>query len=66
MDNIASHRKAVILSLCPKCRSDFFRVSTHVIRRVDPLQVIKERCDVCQKARGYDYTIQEKLREDKV
>ena len=60
MNTVGPRRKEVILSLCPKCRNEFFRVSTHLIRRVDPLQVIKERCDVCQKARGFDYTIQEK------
>lgn len=60
MNTKVVHKNEVILSLCPKCRSEFFRVSSHTIRRVDPLQVIKDRCDICQKALGYDYVIQTK------
>ncbi len=56
-----------ILSLCPKCRAEFFNVPENILRRVDPLQVEKERCDKCQVGFGYDYLITKKRKygEDK-
>ena len=50
-------RTGYILSLCPKCRSEFFSVPENILRRVDPLQVEKEPCDKCQVGYGYDYLI---------
>lgn len=50
-------RTGYILSLCPKCRSEFFSVPENILRRVDPLQVEKEPCDKCQVGFGYDYII---------
>lgn len=50
-------RTGYILSLCPKCRSEFFSVPENILRRVDPLQVEKEPCDKCQVGFGYDYLI---------
>lgn len=50
-------RTGYILSLCPKCRSEFFSVPENILRRVDPLQVKKEPCDKCQVGYGYDYLI---------
>lgn len=50
-------RTGYILSLCPKCRAEFFSVPENIIRRVDPLQVEKEPCDKCQVGYGYDYLI---------
>lgn len=46
-------RTGYILSLCPKCRSEFFSVPENILRRVDPLQVEKEPCDKCQVGYGY-------------
>lgn len=50
-------RTGYILSLCPRCRSEFFDVPENILRRVDPLQVEKEPCDKCQVGYGYDYLI---------
>ena len=47
-------RTGHILSLCPKCRAEFFSVPENILRRVDPLQVEKEPCDKCQVGYGYD------------
>ena len=32
-------------------------IPENILRRVDPLQVDKERCDKCQTSFGYDYLI---------
>lgn len=50
-------RTGYILSLCPKCRSEFFSMPENILRRVDRLQVEKEPCDKCQVGYGYDYLI---------
>ena len=55
-------RTGYILSLCPKCRSEFFSVPENILRRVDPLQVEKEPCDKCQVGYGYDYLITKRTR----
>lgn len=47
-------RTGLILTLCPKCRAEFMSVPENIVRRVDPLQVDKERCDKCQTSFGYD------------
>lgn len=53
-------RNGLILSLCPKCRAEFMNVPENILRRVDTLQVTKERCDKCQVNFGYDYLITKK------
>lgn len=53
-------RSGLILSLCPKCRAEFMIVPENILRRVDSLQVTKERCDKCQVNFGYDYLIAKK------
>ena len=60
-------RTGYILSLCPRCRAEFFNVPENILRRVDPLQVEKEPCDKCQVGYGYDYLITKKRKysEDK-
>lgn len=55
-------RTGYILSLCPKCRSEFFSVPENILRRVDPLQMEKEPCDKCQVGFGYDYLITKRTR----
>lgn len=47
----------LVLSLCPKCRHEFFQIPENVIRRANPFQVEKERCNVCQTAFGFDYSV---------
>lgn len=45
-------RNALILSLCPKCRSEFMSVPENLVRRADCLQSEKEVCDKCQVGYG--------------
>lgn len=47
----------MVLCLCPTCASQFFNSPDHIIRRVDPLSVVKEDCTYCQVRKGYDYRI---------
>lgn len=54
------NQKKLILSLCPKCRSAYLNIPGNRIRRVDYLQVEKERCDMCQRAFGFDYYIKKR------
>ena len=58
-------RKALILSLCPKCRSEFMSVPDNIVKRADYLQSEKETCDKCQVGYGYDYIIMKKHRHGK-
>ena len=53
------NQKKLILSLCPKCRSAYLDIPGNRIRRVDYLQVGKDRCDMCQRAFGFDYYIKQ-------
>lgn len=57
-------RTGIILSLCPRCRNEFFDVPENIIRRVDPLQAEKEPCDKCQVGYGYDYLILKKVKNN--
>ena len=49
-------RTADIRCLCPKCLADYFNNPAYIVRRVDPLKSIKDRCDKCNGS-GYDYMI---------
>lgn len=53
-------RSALILSLCPKCKTEFETIPDNIVRRVDPLKSEKERCDKCQVNFGYEYLILKK------
>lgn len=55
-----AERKGMILTLCPRCRSEFFSVPENILRRVDPLQTERDVCDKCQVRYGYDYLIMKK------
>lgn len=59
-----AERKGMILSLCPRCRSEFMNVPENIVKRVDPLQVEKEPCDKCQVGYGYDYLIMKKYKHN--
>lgn len=51
-------RKTVIeLSLCGRCAGVFYHSPTHRIKRVDPLQIIKEECMCCRRRSGFDYNV---------
>lgn len=45
------------LSLCGRCAGVFYHSPTHRIKRVDPLQVIKEECMCCRVKNGYNYRV---------
>lgn len=48
---------SMTLCLCPACAAQFFNSPEHIIRRVNPLNTVKESCTYCQVRYGYDYTI---------
>lgn len=52
-------RTIIELSLCGRCAGVFYHSPTHRIKRVDPLQVIKEECMCCRIRAGYDYSVAE-------
>lgn len=54
-------RTADIRCLCPKCLADYFNNPAYIVRRVDPLKGVKDRCDKCNGA-GYDYMILDRKR----
>ena len=56
-----AERKAVILSICPTCRQEFFDAKDYFIKRLDPFQAEKECCEKCQVGYGYDYLISKRL-----
>ena len=60
---LAKHkvRTADIRCLCPKCLADYFNNPAYIVRRVDPLKGVKDRCDKCN-GMGYDYMIFPKKR----
>ena len=47
----------MVLCLCRRCLQGFFATGRYHIERVDPYEVIKEACTVCQVGRGYDFRI---------
>ena len=52
-----TERKGIVLSLCPRCRSEFQSIPENIVKRLDPFQADKEMCDKCQVGYGYDYMI---------
>lgn len=50
-------RTIIELSLCGRCAGVFYHSRTHRIKRVDPLQIIKEECMCCRVRNGYDYSV---------
>jgi len=52
--------KTEIKTLCPKCRGDYENTGDYYIRRVDPKQKIKDKCDFCSVKLGYDYELTSK------
>ncbi len=55
-----SKRAITVLSLCPHCFSKITKNQNISLRRVDPLESEKERCDKCQLDYGYEYLILKK------
>ena len=54
--NIVKERK-MELCLCKRCLESFFRTRQYIIRRLDPIEVIREPCVMCQVGYGYDFVI---------
>ena len=52
-----TERKGIVLSLCPRCKSEFQSIPENIVKRLDPFQADKEVCDKCQVGYGYDYMI---------
>jgi mRNA interferase MazF len=46
--------------LCRVCASEFYDSGAFIVKRSNPLQVEKERCDYCGVRRGYDYRVKRK------
>lgn len=55
-----SKKAITVLSLCPHCSLKIMKNSNISLRRVDPLETQKERCDKCQLCYGYEYLILKK------
>lgn len=53
-------RTGYVLTLCPKCCSEFMEVKENIVKRLDPFQKEKDVCDKCQVRYGYDYMILKK------
>lgn len=59
--NRPKSKKAItVLSLCTHCFSKITKNPNISLRRVDPLESEKERCDKCQLDYGYEYLILKK------
>jgi len=52
-----SINEPLIMSLCPACAQQFYDSPVHIIKRVDPMQRIKEPCMFCNVRQGYDFEI---------
>ena len=46
------------LCLCKRCLESFFRTKQYTIRRLDPIEVIRDSCVMCQVGYGYDFVIE--------
>lgn len=55
-----SKRAITVLSLCPHCFLKITKNPNISLRRVDPLETEKNRCDNCQLNYGYEYLILKK------
>lgn len=55
----ARYNKANIRCLCPSCLNKYKYLPELIVKRVDPLNSVKEKCDQCQ-GYGYDYFVYER------
>ena len=58
--NILKERK-MELCLCKRCLAGFFMTGNYKIRRLDPIEVIREPCMMCQVGYGYDFVIEPRV-----
>ena len=50
------YRKSDVRCLCNNCLADYMESSDYIVKRVDPFEKIKQKCDKCPSY-GYDYII---------
>ena len=58
-------RKTEIKTLCYKCKGDYENTGDYYIRRADPKQKVKTKCDYCSVRDGFDYELTPKGRKEK-
>lgn len=51
-----SKRTCDIRCLCTCCLRDYINSGNFIVKRVDPFQRVKEKCDKCTR-QGYDYFV---------
>lgn len=54
-----SKPKGDVRCLCQKCKEDYMTSSQYIVRRVNPEQKSKTKCDKCDRL-GFDYMIIDK------
>jgi len=59
-DRQPGRENAMLLTLCPTCRSRFCDAGLYRIERADRNQREKEPCTYCQTRRGFDYYVSRK------
>ena len=47
----------MMMTLCPRCAHEYYDLSDHIIRRVNPFQLYKDTCNKCHVRNGWDYFI---------
>ena len=45
------------LCLCRRCADVYFNDLAYWVERSNPVQTVREFCDVCNQFRGFDYSI---------
>lgn len=48
------------LCLCRRCADVYFNDPAYWVKRSNPVQMVRELCDVCSQYRGFDYSIWKK------
>lgn len=48
------------LCLCRRCADVYFNDPAYWVERSNPVQMVREFCDVCNQFRGFDYSIWKK------
>ena len=61
IDIFKEREQALELCLCGRCANTFYNLPDHIIRRADPDQYFKDKCDYCSQRLGYDYLIYNKM-----
>ena len=54
----------MMMTLCPRCAHEYYDLSDHIIRRVNPYQLYKDTCNKCHVRNGWDYFIYSRSEDD--